>query len=124
MANATGDHLIEADAAGRTARSRIYVEQGIPHEIKVEIDTPIQGVVSSGELFTLTTYAIDISGNQEPWPVEWDLPYNSLEIEETTEIGVYDVRGLGQGIWNIGVSNGTADGSFTLQVVTGEPRLR
>ena len=118
----TGDHLIEADAAGRTARSRIYVEQGIPHEIKVEIDTPIQGVVSSGELFTLTTYAIDISGNQEQWPVEWDLPYNSLEIEETTEIGVYDVRGLGQGIWNIGVSNGTADGSFTLQVVTGEPR--
>ncbi|GIS44371.1 MAG: hypothetical protein Ct9H90mP16_14410 [Candidatus Poseidoniales archaeon] len=29
--------------------------------------------------------------------VEWDLPYNSLEIEETTEIGVYDVRGVGQG---------------------------
>ena len=47
--NSTGDHLIEADAAGRTARSRIYVEQGIPHEIKVEIDTPIQGVVSSGD---------------------------------------------------------------------------
>ena len=120
--NSTGDHLIEADAAGRTARSRIYVEQGVPHEIKVEIDTPIQGVVSSGDLFTLTTYAVDISGNQEPWPVEWDLPYNSLEIEETTEIGVYDVRGLGEGIWDIGVSNGTADGSFTLQVVIGEPR--
>ena len=118
----TGDHLIEADAAGRTARSRIYVEQGIPHEITVQIDTPMEGVVSSGDLFTITTYAVDISGNQAPWAVEWDLPYNSLEVEETTEIGVYDVRGLGEGIWEIGLTNGTANGGFTLQVLTGEPR--
>ena len=118
----TGDHLIEADAAGRTARSRIYVEQGAPHEFTVDIDIPIQGVVSSGDQFTITTYAVDISGNQAPWPVEWILPYNSLEVEETTEIGVYDVRGLGEGIWDIGLMNGTTEGNFTLQVVTGEPR--
>mgnify|MGYP002849319024 CR=1 FL=1 len=118
----TGDHLIEVDAAGRTARSRIYVEQGTPHEITAIIDTPMDGVVSSGDLFTITTYAIDISGNQAPWPVEWDLPYNSLEVKETTEIGVYDVRGLGEGIWEVGLANGSAIGSFTLQVLTGEPR--
>ena len=118
----TGDHLIEVDAAGRTARSRIYVEQGAPHEFTVDIDIPIQGVVSSGDQFTITTYAVDISGNQAPCPVEWILPYNSLEVEETTDIGVYDVRGLGEGIWDIGLKNGTTEGNFTLQVVTGEPR--
>mgnify|MGYP001335983033 CR=1 FL=1 len=118
----TGDHLIEADAAGRTARARIYVEPGTPHEITVNIDTPIEGVVSSGDLFKITTYAVDISGNQAPSPVEWDIPYNSLEIEETTEIGVYDARGLGEGIWEIGLLNGTARGVFNLQVVVGEPR--
>ena len=120
--NSTGDHLIEVDAAGRTARSRIYVEQGIPHQIIADIDAPIEGVVSSGEPFTITTYAVDISGNQAPWSVEWDLPHNSLEVQETTELGVYDVRGLGEGIWDIGVLNGTANGNFSIQVVIGEPR--
>ncbi|MEE2758402.1 MAG: hypothetical protein VYA86_00255 [Candidatus Thermoplasmatota archaeon] len=119
---ATGDHLIEADAAGRTARSRIYVEQGNPHEIVVDIDTPIEGVVSSGDLFKITTFAVDKSGNQAPWPVEWNLPYNSIEVEETTELGVYNVRGLSEGIWDIGLQNGTANGNFTIQVLVGEPR--
>ena len=119
----TGDRLIEVDAAGRSARSRIYVEQGTPHAIEIDISLPIGGGVTySGEVFQITTYAVDLDGNQAPWPVEWDLPTNSIEIEETTEIGVYDAIGLGEGIWNVEANNGTARGNFTLQVFIGEAR--
>ncbi|MEE2747592.1 MAG: hypothetical protein VX473_03890 [Candidatus Thermoplasmatota archaeon] len=118
----TGDHLIEVEAAGIYARSRIYVEQGTPHRIEFEISLDTEGVTHSGDLFQITTYAVDLDGNQEPWPVEWNLPLNSIEIEETTQIGVYDARGLGEGIWEIEAENGTARGNFTLQVLIGEVR--
>lgn len=118
----TGDILIEVDAAGRSARSRIYVEQGAPHAIEIDFSLPMGGVTYSGDVFQITTYAVDLDGNQEPWSVEWDLPTNSIEIEQTTEIGVYDARGLGEGIWNVEARNGSARGNFTLQVFIGEAR--
>ncbi len=118
----TGDYLIEADAAGRSARSRIYVNQGAPHRIEIDIDLIGGSVTHSGDVFQISTFAEDLDGNQAQWQVEWNLPHNSLQIEETTEIGVYDARGLGEGIWDIEVHNGTATGNFTLQVLIGEPR--
>tara|TARA_B100001750_G_scaffold244094_1_gene260692 strand:+ start:52 stop:3351 length:3300 start_codon:yes stop_codon:yes gene_type:complete len=118
----TGDHLIEADAAGRTARSRIYVNQGTPHRIEITLDIIGASVTQSGDVFQLSTYAEDLNGNQAPWPVEWDFPHNSIQIEETTEVGIYDARGLGEGIWDITAQNGTATGNFTIQVLIGEPR--
>ena len=118
----TGDHLIEADAAGRSARSRIYVNQGSPHLIEITLDIIGTSVTQSGDVFQLSTYAEDLDGNQALWPVEWDLPHNSLQIEETTEVGVYDARGLGEGVWDITARNGTATGNFTIQVLIGEPR--
>ena len=118
----TGDHLIEVDAAGRSARSRIYVNQGAPHRIEIDIDLVGESVTLSGDEFHISTYAEDMNGNQAPWPVEWHLPVNSLQVEETTEVGVYAARGLGEGIWSIEVQNGTATGNFTLQVLIGEPR--
>ena len=118
----TGDHVIEVDAAGRSARSRIYVEQGAPHQIEVSLSLAMSSITYSGDVFQITTYAEDLAGNQAPWPVEWVLPHNSIEVEETTEVGVYDVRGLGEGIWEIEVENGTARGNFTLQVLIGEAR--
>ncbi|MDE0708550.1 MAG: hypothetical protein OSB33_06335 [Candidatus Poseidoniales archaeon] len=118
----TGDHLIEVDAAGRSARSRIYVNQGAPHRIEIDLSLMMGSVTHSGEVFQITTYAVDLDGNQAPWPVEWNLPLNSIVVEETTEIGVYDARGLSEGIWDIEVENGTARGNFTLQVFIGEPR--
>ena len=118
----TGDHLIEAEAAGRSARSRIYVNQGTPHRIAISINLIGSSITQSGDVFQLSTYAEDLDGNQAPWPVEWDLPHNSLQIEETTEVGVYDARGLGEGIWDIEARNGTATGNFTIQVLIGEAR--
>ena len=118
----TGDHLIEVDAAGRSARSRIYVNQGIPHQIEIDLGLFGSSVAHSGDVFQITTYAEDLDGNQAPCTVEWNLPHNSLQIEETTDLGVYDARGLGEGIWEIGVQNGTATGNFTLQVLIGEAR--
>ncbi|MDP6324488.1 MAG: DNRLRE domain-containing protein [Candidatus Thalassarchaeaceae archaeon] len=118
----TGDHLIEVDAAGRSARSRIYVNQGNPQRIEIGLSLMSGSVTHSGDVFQISTYAVDLDGNQEPHPVEWDLPHNSISIEETTEIGVYDARGLGEGIWEIEAQNGTARGNFTLQVFIGEAR--
>ena len=118
----TGDHIIEVDAAGRSARSRIYVTQGDPHRIQVNLDLPTGASALSGDVFQIATFSEDLAGNLAPWPVEWSLPMNSLDIEETTEIGVYDARGLGEGIWDIEVQNGTALGNFTIQVMIGEAR--
>ena len=118
----TGDHLIEVDAAGRSARSRIYVEQGTPHRIEISLSLISGSVTHSGDVFQITTFAEDLDGNQALWPVEWDIPHNSVEIEETTEIGVYDARGLGEGVWEIEAENGTARGNFTLQVHIGDAR--
>ena len=118
----TGDHLIEVDAAGRSARSRIYVNQGNPHRIEIDLSIVVGSITHSGEIFQINTYAVDLDGNQAPSHVEWNLPHNSLSVEETTEIGVYDARGLGEGIWEIEAENGTARGNFTLQVFIGEPR--
>lgn len=118
----TGDRLIEVDAAGRSARSRIYVDLGTPHAIEIDLSLQIGGVTYSGEVFQIMTYAVDLDGNQAPWPVVWDLPTNSIEVEETTEVGVYDARGMGEGIWNIEANNGTARGNFTIQVFIGEAR--
>ncbi len=118
----TGDHLIEVDAAGRSARSRIYVNQGTPHRIEIDLSLVMGSVTNSGEVFQITTYAVDLNGNQAPWPVEWDIPLDAIVVEETTEIGVYDARGLSEGIWDIEVENGAARGNFTLQVLIGEPR--
>ena len=117
-----GDYLIEADAAGRNARSRIYVEQGLPHTIHVEISLPPDQTVASGQEFQISTFAEDLDGNRAPWDVEWEIPDDSLEVELTMEVGVYDAKGLSQGDWNIEVFNGTAYGNFTIKVVTGEPR--
>ena len=118
----TGDHLIEVDAAGRSARSRIYVEQGNPHRIEISTSLTMGSVTYSGDVFQVTTLAVDLDGNQAPWSVDWDFPADSIEVEQTTEIGVYDVRGLREGIWDIEVENATARGNFTLQVFIGEAR--
>ncbi len=118
----TGDHLIEVDAAGRSARSRIYVEQGMPHRIVISLSLISGSATYSGDVFQITTFAEDLDGNQAPTLVEWNTPHNSIEIEETTEIGVYDARGLGEGIWEIEAENGTARGNFTLQVNIGDAR--
>jgi len=118
----TGDHLIEVDAAGRSARSRIYVEQGSPYRIEISSSLTMGGVTYSGDVFQITTLAVDLDGNQAPWSVDWDIPTDSIEVEETTEIGVYDVRGLREGIWDIEVENETARGNFTIQVFIGEAR--
>ncbi len=118
----TGDHLIEVDAAGRSARSRIYVEQGNPHRIEISTSLTMGSVTYSGDVFQITTFAVDLDGNQAPWSVDWILPTDSIEVEETTEIGVYDARGLREGIWEIEVENGTARGNFTIQVFIGEAR--
>ena len=122
MPSVIGDYLIEVDAAGRSARSRIYVEQGVPHRIHVEISSSIGSTIASGEEFKISTFAEDVDGNQAPWEVEWDIPHDSLEVDLTMEIGVYEAKGLSEGNWNIEVFNGTAYGNFTIQVVTGEPR--
>ena len=118
----TGDHLIEVEAAGRSARSRIYVEQGAPHRIEIEVTLSSMGTTNSGDVFQIITFAEDLAGNQAPCPVTWSHPYNSIEITESTEIGVYDATGLGEGIWNIEAENGSARGNFTLQVRIGEAR--
>ncbi|MEE2812741.1 MAG: hypothetical protein VX627_06965 [Candidatus Thermoplasmatota archaeon] len=117
----SGDHLIEADAAGRSARARIHVVQGAPHQIIIETNLGNTQMVPSGEYFQISTFAQDLDGNMEPWGVEWELPNDSLEIQETSWEGVYDVRGVRIGTWVIEASNGTAWGNTTLEVLIGEP---
>lgn len=118
----TGDHVIEASAAGRTARARIHIIQGEPHHLRLSTDLVQNGVTRSGEAFQITALAVDLDGNEAPWPVEWVLPDNALEIEETAWVGVYLARGLGEGVWEIEAHNGTAWGGMTLQVKIGEAR--
>ena len=121
MPTTSGDHLIEADAAGRSARARIHVVQGAPHQIIIETNLGNTQIVPSGEIFQISTFAQDLDGNLEPWGVDWDLPNDSLEIQETSWDGVYDVRGLSVGTWVIEASNGTAWGNTSLEVLVGEP---
>jgi hypothetical protein len=118
----TGDHLIEASAAGRTDRSRINIIQGLPHTLHLTTDLSQQGVTRSGAPFNITAYAVDLDGNQAPWVVEWTLPDSSIEIEETAWVGVYEARGLGEGIWTIEAQSGSAWGSMDLQVLFGDAR--
>ncbi|HIF04954.1 MAG TPA: DNRLRE domain-containing protein [Candidatus Poseidoniales archaeon] len=117
----TGDHLIEAFAAGRTARARINVLQGAPHLIHLETDLAQDGSTRSGESFVILAFAEDLDGNRAPWAVNWQLPENSVEIQETSWLGQYEARGRGEGIWELEANDGTAWGRLTLQVRIGEP---
>jgi len=115
-----GNYLIEADAAGRFAQSRITVYQGEPYQIVIE--SSLEGFsTNSGVPFNLTTYAEDLDGNRAPWPVEWEVSTTAFEIQETAWSGVYEVRGLKEGAWDIVASNGTASGTISIEVITGDP---
>ncbi len=117
----TGDFLIEAEAQGRVARARMHVIQGQPHRIVIETDLTTSTVTESGVQFNVTTFAEDLDGNREPCQVNWTVPEDSIEFEETSWTGVYLARGLGKGNWEFNAKNATATGSLLLEVEVGEP---
>jgi hypothetical protein len=117
----TGDHIVEADAAGRSARINIHVTQGAPYRIAIEAGNGHTGNLRSGESLELQTFAEDIDGNRMPWPVEWYVQDGAPEIRETAWTATYLIIGRSEGIWTLEASNGSAWGEFTIQVVTGAP---
>lgn len=116
-----GDHVIEADAAGRSARINIHVTQGAPYRIAIEAEDGHAGTLRSGDSLELQTFAEDIDGNRMLWPVTWSIPDGAVEIKETAWTATYLIIGLSEGIWTLEASNGTAWGEFTVQIITGEP---
>ena len=116
-----GDHIIEADAAGRSARINIHVTQGAPYRIAIEAEGGHTGTLRSGDSLELQTFAEDIDGNRMPWPITWSAPDGAPEIKETAWTATYVIIGLSEGIWTLEAGNGTAWGEFTVQVITGDP---